>query len=237
MRYPSVVLAGFFLANCANVPVDVGTGPIELSPEAQGAYERYASSRAPTVFVVSEDGRNFQYSYCEDARCLKGGGTARAIAECQIWSDGERCYVYDRLGKIVWDKEKAFRGPDKDRDHACSYAANPPEERIAACSEVLDAVDLRPRDQAVTYRRRAVAYIAVERHQDAIADFSAVLDNEELKDQLDITDRSFSKWYLDRGEAYEVLGDLENAERDYRSALEHFPGSTAAQEALQDVSS
>lgn len=237
MRYLAITLAGFFAASCSNVPVEVGSGPIELSGKAQAAYDEYASSRAPTVFVVSEDGENYQYSYCVDARCRKGGGTARAITECQVWSDGKRCYVYDRLGKIVWDKEGDFRSAGKDVSLNCSYASNPPEERIEACSKVLDATDQRPQDLAVTYRRRAVAYIALEQYQEAVADFSAVLDNAELTDQLNITDRSLSKWYLDRGKAYEALGDLDQAKGDYQIALEYFPASSAAQGALKELNS
>lgn len=112
MKYLVLALAGALLASCSNVPVEVGSGPIKLSDKAQAAYDKYASSRSPIVFVATEDGQHFQYNYCVDARCRKGGGSARAIAECQYLSDGKRCYVYDRTGQIVWDREKDFRGDE-----------------------------------------------------------------------------------------------------------------------------
>lgn len=237
MRFLTTLIVAFIATSCSNVPVEVGSGPIKLSPEAQAAYERYASSRAPAVFVVSEDGEHFQYHYCAEARCRKAGGTAQAIADCQAWSGDKRCYVYDRLGDVVWDNESDFRGPDKNKNHTCLNAASPPEQRVAACSDVLEAIDLRPQDRAVTHRRRAVAYLALERYADAVGDFSAVLDNQALADQLDITDRSRSSWYLERGLTYEVMGNLEKARSDYESALQYFPEWSAAKEALQGLSS
>ncbi len=235
MKNQLTVLISLILTSCINVPVDIGTGPIELSPRAQAAYEKYASSRKPYMFVVTEDGKHFQYYYCEEARCLRGGGTARAIDDCQKWSGGRRCYVYDRDGKIVWNRDKPFRGNDKALAR-CAEAQRPAEELVEACSQALAAIDLRPQDRLITHRRRAFAYLKLEQYPEAIADLSAVLDNDDITDKLDISERALGYWHLGRGEAYEALGDLESARADFAKAVQYAPNLSIAKEALERVS-
>jgi hypothetical protein len=106
MKIKFLVIFALAVSGCSNVPVEIGSGPIRLSAEAQDFYEKYSSSTSPIVFVATKDGEFFQGYYCEDLSCRGGSGTARAISECQYMSKGKRCYVYDRNGTIVWDQEK-----------------------------------------------------------------------------------------------------------------------------------
>ncbi len=235
MRNPLTLSLFFLIASCSNVPVEVGSGPIELSPRAQNAYEEYASSRKPDMFVVTEDGKYFQYSYCREARCRSGGGTARAIAECQVFSKGQRCYVYDRGGNIVWERDKPSKGNDKAVD-LCSKADQPPEIRVESCSEALAASGLSTRDRALTHRRRAFAYNELKQYKKAINDLNALLEKDGLANQLDMTERSLARWYVDRGQTHELLNDLDSAKSDFLKAAEYSPDWPVAEIALKRVS-
>ena len=234
MKNTLIVFCALLLASCSDVPVEVGSGPIKLSDEAQAAYEEYSSSRRPIVFVVSHNGKLFQYNYCEEARCLRRGGTARAIAECEAMGDGRRCFVYDREGTIVWDQQRPFKNVD-DIDILCSQAFHPPEQRVRTCSETLAIGDLPLEERAAAHRRRARAYAELENYEKAVHDLSAVLDDARSIEQLGITDRSLAHWYLDRGRAYESLGDLKEAKTDFERAVQRNPTLSAAKDALSRV--
>ena len=131
---------------------------------------------------------------------------------------------------------------------------------LAACSNALLTQNLRVRDKAATLINRGIIYVALEDYKLAVKDYeraeklhpefgaihvnrgnlfflgqsydSAIL---EYNKALDIGLSQTYVAHLNRGMAYEKLGQLHKAESDYREAIALAPEWKAAQSKLDRV--
>ena len=122
---------------------------------------------------------------------------------------------------------------------------------LIKCNLALTRSALSPRDRAATLTNRGIIHIALDHYDEAITDLNGAL---ELKPEFGevhvnigniyfINDDYFSAVeeytaaidkqttkvhvaHINRGMAYEKLGDFENAEKDYRIALELIPSAS-----------
>ncbi len=131
---------------------------------------------------------------------------------------------------------------------------------LTACSNALITQNLRIRDKAATLINRGIIYVALEEYQQAVKDYeraeklypefgaihvnrgnlfflgesydSAIL---EYNKALDIGLNQTYVAHLNRGMAYEKLGQLHKAEADYREAIALVPDWKVAQSKLDRV--
>jgi tetratricopeptide (TPR) repeat protein len=133
-------------------------------------------------------------------------------------------------------------------------------EDIKQCTTALEHTALSLRDRAATFVNRGVVYLAEEEYQLALEDFEAAARLKEdfgeiyvNRGNLYFMGRSFEKAideysrairlglnkehvaFLNRGMAYEHLKDIENAEADYRRALEILPEWSMATKKLEKL--
>jgi|SRR6185369_9557923 len=65
-------------------------------------YQGLIGSTHPGVFVVSEDGRYYNYYWCDDTRCLDDNSIAhKAIEDCGKY--GDKCYLFASRNSIMVD--------------------------------------------------------------------------------------------------------------------------------------
>ncbi len=131
---------------------------------------------------------------------------------------------------------------------------------LTACTNALISQNLRMRDRAATLINRGIIYVALEEYQKAIKDYeraeklhpefgaihvnrgnlffmgqsydSAIL---EYNKALDMGLNQSYVAHLNRGMAYEKLGQLHKAEADYREAIALVPEWKTAQSKLERV--
>jgi tetratricopeptide (TPR) repeat protein len=128
------------------------------------------------------------------------------------------------------------------------------------CNFALDHTALSLRDRAATFANRGIVYMAMEDYQRAIQDFTTAMRLRPDFGEINVNmgnvyyvDKSFAKAiaeyttalekktsrefvaYLNRGMAYENLGDYDKAEADYRSAQEIMPDWVLPQLRLEQL--
>ena len=133
-------------------------------------------------------------------------------------------------------------------------------EDVDNCTLALNFNDLSVSDRAATYTNRGIIYMALEDYERAISDYSTALylepeigeiyvnignvyymgkvyDKaiEEYTRAIDMRTSMIHVAYTNRGRAYENLGDLDNAEKDFSEALKIIPDSTFLQEKLEQL--
>jgi len=79
------------------------------------------------------------------------------------------------------------------------------------------AIEKNPKNIAEYYEKRAVAYIMFQRYQDAISDYSKL---------IELTPKNF-KHYVDRTWPYKLMGKYREAIADYTKAIELKPGDAS----------
>ncbi len=94
----------FVLLGACVTDTEVGKGPITLSPRVDWAFDQYLKTTNPTVFVVSEDGNNLFYFYCDDDVCRQNNSTYQAIKRCEEAALGQECKVYAQGRNVVWEQ-------------------------------------------------------------------------------------------------------------------------------------
>ena len=133
-------------------------------------------------------------------------------------------------------------------------------EDVDNCTLALNFNDLSVSDRAATYTNRGIIYMALEEYERAVADYSSALSLEPDIGEIYVNignvyymgkvyDKAIEEYtkaismrtsmihvpYTNRGMAYESIGDLDNAEEDYRAALKILPDSTFLQEKLEQL--
>ncbi|MFT5132946.1 MAG: tetratricopeptide (TPR) repeat protein [Gammaproteobacteria bacterium] len=131
---------------------------------------------------------------------------------------------------------------------------------IESCNDALNGDNMKLRDRAATYINRGILYVAMGEYQDAIEDyavaknlypkFGAIYVNRgnlffigesydsaisEYSKALDLGLNQDYVAHLNRGMAYEKLGRLDEAETDYRQAIELAPEWKEAKSKLERV--
>ncbi len=119
------------------------------------------------------------------------------------------------------------------------------------CTLALTRSALSPRDRAATLTNRGIIHMALNHYDAAITDFNGALElkpefgeihvnigniyfiNDDyygaVQEYTAAIEKETTKAhvaYINRGMAYEKIGDLQNAEKDYRVALEFLPGAS-----------
>ncbi len=130
------------------------------------------------------------------------------------------------------------------------------------CSYALDYGNLSLRDRAATLVNRGIIYMALEEYEHAIKDYQTAkklipdfgevyvnvgnvffmgkVYDKAIDEYTQAIERNLTKdhiAYLNRGMAYEKLGDLEHAEMDYRTAIELRPEWSLATGKLEQLES
>jgi tetratricopeptide (TPR) repeat protein len=133
-------------------------------------------------------------------------------------------------------------------------------EDVDNCTLALNFNDLSVQDRAATYTNRGIIHMALEEYEKAVSDYSSALSLEpeiaeiyvnignvyymgkvydkaivEYTKAIDMRTSSIHVAYTNRGMSYESLGDLDNAEQDYLTALEILPDSTFLQDKLNQL--
>ncbi len=96
------LLIGSSLAGCAALESPKGEGPILISKRVEQAFERYKEESNPGHFAVSENGRQYGYSYCSDTKCRQGGQSI-ALYSCKRRAGSVPCKIFASGTNIVWD--------------------------------------------------------------------------------------------------------------------------------------
>ena len=98
----SLLVAGcILLAGCA-LESPRGSGPITVSKRVQQGFEKYKAEQAPGYFAVSEDGRTYGYSFCQDLKC-RAGGQHVALRSCGNRTTTSTCRIFAREREITWE--------------------------------------------------------------------------------------------------------------------------------------
>ena len=130
-------------------------------------------------------------------------------------------------------------------------------EDLETCTRALDYGDLKQRDEAGTYVNRGIVQTALGKYQDAYADYNQAMKMMPelpeayigrgniyfLAEKFDRAIADYSKAldlnitkdhiaHLNRGMAYEKMGNFDDAEQNYRQALEISPEWPLAQKKL-----
>jgi hypothetical protein len=186
---------------------DFGTGPITLSPRVEASLAEYMEHDAPIYFVVTENGRGSFYLYCRGGfNCTSSAARMRALDQCRSSYPGNDCKIYAIRRSIVWQDAESS---------AAAVASAAPAARLAP--------ELSPSARLVRacLDGRTPA-IRIQRCSDAIA-------------AAELAERDKRGPYYVRARAYEEIGGLSLAERDYRAVLRIDPGHVAARARLDPL--
>ena len=129
------------LSACQN-DGNVGSGPLTLAPNVQAGFDDYKNKSSPIVFVVSTDGRSYNYRYCSPAfdQCYFSNNTSLALEDCQKYSRGVPCKIYAKETRIVWEGRKTVSSVQQAR--IINGLLNHSDERI--CGLALSIKDGAP---------------------------------------------------------------------------------------------
>ncbi|NNE36977.1 MAG: tetratricopeptide repeat protein [Gammaproteobacteria bacterium] len=133
-------------------------------------------------------------------------------------------------------------------------------KEIDQCDMALNYGAMSLRDRAATLTNRGLIYMALESYDEAIADYSnalklkpefgeihvnignvyylgKVFDKaiEEYTEAIELETTKIHIAHINRGMAYESLGDFDNAETDYRAAAALFPEAALPQVRLDQL--
>lgn len=151
----------------------------------------------------------------------------------------------------------------RDCYHAASIAARihyTSRPEVENCDYALDFGAMSLRDRAATLTNRGIIHMALKNYDEAIQDYSAAIRlkpefgeiyvnignvyylgkfYEKAIEQYTLAiDKATTKVhiaYLNRGMAYEHLGNFDNAEANYRAAMEIIPNAALPQVRLDQV--
>lgn len=84
------------------IKVETGRGPISLSARTETAFKAYLDRDNPQAFAVTEDGKGYGYSFCNNPPCLFPDYKPNAVTRCEAATNGRRCYIYAVKRKVVW---------------------------------------------------------------------------------------------------------------------------------------
>jgi hypothetical protein len=181
-RRPIVLM--FLCASCSfkdpDKDLDVGSGPITLSPHVQANFEAYKALDRPMYFVVTESGVGSYSIYCP-GRLYCSSPTARieALAQCRKDNPGAECKVY-AMGRVVVWQDAGARRPRRqlsvaDRLVRECLEGDTPEIRIDKCSQAIASSELAPTQKRGAYYVRGRAYEQIGILSEAEQDYGAVL--------------------------------------------------------------
>ena len=110
----AIVVLGLFLSGNAYAG-KIGSGELKLSTNVVKSFQRYLNPEKgrPYVFLVTEDGKNSYWYYCDYAQCATDG-SFHAISKCEK-RYYKKCYVFALRSSIRWKNEytKKARGKEK----------------------------------------------------------------------------------------------------------------------------
>jgi len=134
------------------------------------------------------------------------------------------------------------------------------KKELENCTYALDRSAMSVRDRAATLTNRGIIHLALEDYEKSIQDFTSALKLRPEFGEIYINvgnvyflDRVYDKAieqytaaiekqttkvhvaYINRGMAYEKLGDFDNAEQNYRYAMDLLPGAALPQVRLEQL--
>ncbi len=101
-----IAVLGLLLSTNAFAAKKWGNGELKLSPFVTGKFIEYIKgnqSKAPYLFSVSIDGRQYQYYYCGAGLNNCRGGDERILEQCEKYSKGVKCFLFARNRTIKWN--------------------------------------------------------------------------------------------------------------------------------------
>jgi hypothetical protein len=185
---------------------DFGTGPITLSPGAEASFADYMGRDAPLYFLLTENGGGAYYTYCVGGfNCTSSAARVQVLDLCRRRYPGSDCKIYAIGRRIVWDTEAPATAVA-----SAAPATRPSPELSPSARLVRDCLDGdRPA-------------IRIQRCSDAIA-------------SGELAEHDKRGPYYVRARAYEEIGGLSLAERDYRAVLRIDPDHVAARARLDPL--
>ena len=106
----SIIIFAFTAQKTHASSTKYGSGELNLSDFVVNAFIRYIKGgmdKAPYLFAVSSDGKQFQYYVCPAGLNNCGGGDEFILQECNNYSRKENgsgnCKIFARLRTIKWD--------------------------------------------------------------------------------------------------------------------------------------
>jgi len=133
-------------------------------------------------------------------------------------------------------------------------------KQIDNCTFALDYTNLSLRDRAATFANRGIIHMALEEYQKAIQDYTTAMKlrpefgelyvnignvyfmgqvyDKAILEYSTAIEKNTSKSYIayfNRGMSYEGLGNLDNAERDFTTAMELLPEWLQPQIKLKEI--
>jgi len=133
-------------------------------------------------------------------------------------------------------------------------------KELENCTFALEYTSLSLRDRAATLANRGIIYMALEDYQNAVRDYSTSLRlmpdfgeiyvnignvyymgkifDKAVQEYTSALEKNTSQGHVahfNRGMAYEELGDFENAENDYKAALEILPEWSPPRDKLKEL--
>jgi tetratricopeptide (TPR) repeat protein len=113
---------------------------------------------------------------------------------------------------------RAQTDPNGDICAASDGSAQSPEQRIAACSALIEATKDTPQQQAAAYTNRGAAYYYVNKMPLALSDFSRAV----------ALDPKNSRAFRERGNSYRTVGRIDLALADANEAIRLDPSDAVA---------
>jgi len=102
---------------------------------------------------------------------------------------------------------------DDDRQAVCTSDATSDDQRLAACTAIIDSKNVEPKELAAAYRERAYTLQSQQEFERALADANQAV-------QLD---PSSAKAFFRRGDVYKNLGQDDPALQDLNTAIQLDP--------------
>jgi hypothetical protein len=99
-----LLICGMLVGGCQTATGVNGKGPITLSWQSMAKFGIYENEWAPTYFVLSDDGKSSNYSYCPEAYkdCFDGGAVT-TVENCNrsVEERGAKCFLFASDQQIV----------------------------------------------------------------------------------------------------------------------------------------
>ena len=172
--------------------------------------------------------------------------------------DKFRMYQHSTSMNVITDHSYARECFDAANIAARIHYTN--REEIENCTMALNFGQMSAADRAATFTNRGIIYMALQDYEKAISDYSMALSIkpehgeiyvnignvyylgkvydkaiEEYTKAIDMQTTRLHVAHTNRAMAYENLDDFENAEQDYRAAMEIVPDSDFLQTRLNQL--
>ena len=116
-RLLEILVLGSMLVSTPVISGSIGNGELTLSQDTVNSWMRYIkgglNQKNPDVFLITTDGKDSFYYYCNYAQCAPGNNTLD-IQACEREYKGKECKIFARRRTIKW-KNSINKGNKKSK--------------------------------------------------------------------------------------------------------------------------